>query len=421
VADTDVVVREADVQFRRVELDQPFTISGRTIAWFTLALANVAVTDRRGRAARGSGASVLSVPWAWPTSDRTVEERDAAMRQLTRQFADRVLDGEPADPVAIWRRLHATAPATMPPLAAMLCLGVLDNALHDAWARAADRPAYAMYTKEHLADHLGQYVDPALAGRYPGQFLVAARPRLPVQHVVGVTDPLHDSTGGEVSLVEWLARDGVRHLKIKVRGSDPEADARRIADVHQVASAEAGNVSLAVDPNEGYRDAAALGEMLDLLRAGAPDAFAAVSYLEQPFPRDHRLDRDELRRAAQGKPVLVDESLDDPARLPRLVAAGWSGVVVKAGKGQSAALLAYAYARAHSLFVTVQDLTAVDLALAHSARLASVLDLSAPQFEYNSRQYAPRGNNALATRLPDLVAVRDGTITLPWWPAPGIY
>jgi L-alanine-DL-glutamate epimerase-like enolase superfamily enzyme len=420
VPDTDIAVRRAAVEYRRVELDHPFTISGRTISWFTLAVVDVFVTDRRGRPAYGRGASVLSVPWSWPDPDLDLERRDAAMRGLTRHFADGAVGGEPADPIAIWRRLHATVPATLPRLAALLCLGAVDNALHDAWARAANRPAHELYTKDHLADELGAYTDATLAGRYPGDFLTSPRRRLPVQHVVGVTDPLQDGDGPQRPLVVWLARDGVRHLKVKVQGSDPDADARRIAEVYRTALACAGDVSLAVDPNEGYREPAMLGEMLDRLRATAPAAFAALSYVEQPFPRGDRADADDVRRASRGKPLLADESLDDPMLVPQLAAAGWSGVVVKAGKGQSAALLTHAYARAHDLFVTVQDLTAVDAALAHSARLASILDLSAPQFEYNSRQYAPRGNRDLAARWPDLVAVRGGSVTLPD-PLPGIY
>lgn len=410
--DTDIALREVTVEFRRVDLDQPFSISGRSISWFTLALVDVSVTNRRGGSARGRGATILSVPWSWPESELDVEGRDAQMRRLTQQYAASAVAGDPADPIAIWRRLRSTTPATMPPLAAGLCLGAVDNALHDAWARAANRPAHELYTRHHLAEDLG-YLDETLAGRYPGDFLVPPRRRLPVQHVVGVADPVRPGTGAERSLEEWLARDGVRHLKTKVRGIDPVADAQRIAEVYRTASGRAGVVSLAVDPNEGYREPAALGEMLDRLRAVSPDAFAAVSYLEQPFPRAGRHTREDIRRNARGKPVLVDESLDDPRQLPELAAAGWSGAVVKAAKGQSAALLAYSYARARGLFVTVQDLTAVDAALAHSARLASVLSLSAPHFEYNSRQYAPRANRDLATRHPGLVTVRNGSIELP--------
>ena len=428
MADTDIVVREASVAFHRVQLDHPFTISGRTISWFTLARTDVTVTDRRGRAARGYGASILSVPWAWPDSIVDVERRDAAMRELTEQFAAQVPDATPADPIAIWCRLHDRVPETMPRLAALLCLGSVDNALHDAWARAANRPAHTMYTKEHLAADVGACLadlgareDLVLAGRYPGEFLTVPRRRLPVQHVVGVADPLHHAGAGEdLSVAGWLARDGARHVKIKLSGSAPAADARRIADVYAVASARPGGVSLAVDPNEGCPDPATLGELLDVLRATAPDAFDAVAYIEQPFRRTDAPDPRELRRHSRGKPVLMDEGLDDLRLLPGLAEAGWSGAVVKAGKGQSVALLTHAFARAHRLFVTVQDLTAVDVALAHSARLASVLDVSSPAFECNSRQYAPGGNRELAARYPDLVTARDGTIALPD-PAAGIY
>ncbi|MFG3700598.1 enolase C-terminal domain-like protein [Micromonospora sp. NPDC047620] len=432
-ADTDITVRDARVSFREIDLDHPFMISGRAITWFTLALVDVVATNRRGEAATGRGASVLSVPWSWPTSRLDVRGRDAALRRLTERFAHAALGAEPADPVGTWLRLHQTvadtgaavedvpAPEPIPRLAALLCLGAVDNALHDAWARAAGRPAHTMYTPDHLAHDLGACVDPTLAGRYPGEFLTAPRRRLPVQHVVGTADPLRPGdAGGARSLEEWLRRDGVRHVKIKVPGRDPDADARRIAEVHRVASARTADVVLSVDPNEGYPGPAALGAMLDALAATAPDAFQAVAFVEQPWPRDSSPDPAAVREQSRRRPVLMDESLHDPAQLRHVRSDGWSGVVVKAGKGQTPALLTYAFARAHGLFVTMQDLTAVDAALAHSARLASVFDLSAPHLEYNSRQYAPTGNRDLAGRQPSLVTVDDGVIVLDE-PTAGIY
>ncbi|HEX6681936.1 MAG TPA: enolase C-terminal domain-like protein [Candidatus Limnocylindrales bacterium] len=412
--ESDVTVRSARVSFRQIDLDHPFAISGRVISWFTLALVDVEVADRRGRTARGLGASVLSVPWSWPVSTLDVQGRDAILRDLAVRLAEKATAAHgPADPIAHWFRLRAgleddamcavgwragSAPEDaggVPQLAAMLALGAVDNAIHDGWARAAGRPAHSMYGAEHLAVDLGDCLgDGALSGRYPIEFLEAnPRRRLQVQHVVGVSDPLD---GGLL---------GFRHLKVKLEGRDPSLDAQRLSAVARLAP----DASLSLDPNEGYPEPEALGAMLAEL---PPDVFRAVSYVEQPFPRDAVPDPDEVRRHSHGKPVLLDEGLDDLSRLPGLAEAGWSGLVVKASKGQTPSLLCHSFARAHGLFVTVQDLTAVDTALEHSARLASVLSLSHPAFEYNSRQYAPSGNRELAGRNPELTTVHDGTIAL---------
>lgn len=239
--------------------------------------------------------------------------------------------------------------------------------------------------------------------------------------MVGVSDRLRErDPGGSRSLESWLRDEGLRHVKIKVTGTDPVADAERIAAVHRTAADAGPSPGLAVDPNEGCAGPKDLALMLDHLQRISPSAHDGVRYIEQPFPRASRPDSASLQKLGRRKPVLLDEGLDDLAVLPELLEGGWSGLVVKAAKGQTPALLAYSFARAHGLFVTVQDLTAVDAAFAHSARLASLLDLSSAHLEYNSRQYAPAGNDALTARHPGLATVRDGTINLPD-PGAGLY
>ena len=62
--------------------------------------------------------------------------------------------------------------------------------------------------------------------RYPADYLVLNRPnKIPVWHLVGGLDPLDESelTGDEpedgypVHLKEWITRDGLDCLKIKLR------------------------------------------------------------------------------------------------------------------------------------------------------------------------------------------------------------
>ncbi|WP_026876020.1 enolase C-terminal domain-like protein [Jiangella gansuensis] len=434
--DTDVDVLDARVTFSPIELGRPFAISGRTIAWFTMAVVEVDVRDRLGTVASGRGATILSVPWAWPRSELSVERRDQVLRALTARLADDACAAPPSDPIRRWLDAHATLAETaakvaaaaggvdpVPSLAALLALGAVDNAVHDGWARAAGRPAHTMYTGRYLHDDLGVVSGGRMSGRWPGDFLVPARSRVPVQHVVGVGDPLEpaETADGERSLREWLGADGVRHLKVKVRGADVDDDARRIEAVWRLGHGLGVDVALAVDPNEGYESAADVFRLLDVLERSAPAARRALAYVEQPVPRDATPDPDGLTRVGRLAPVVMDEGLVDPRAVHGLRERGWSGVAIKAGKGHSAALLAHAVAKAAGLYVTVQDLTAVDLAFVHSARLVSLLDLPSPHLEYNSRQYAPAANQALGGVWPDLTTVRDGGVTVPPPSQPGLY
>ncbi|WP_157251596.1 enolase C-terminal domain-like protein [Nonomuraea typhae] len=400
-----------------------------------------------GRLVRGRGASMLSVPWAWPRSPLGWRERDRALRELTDSLCDQAGRTAPGDPLTIFDELeahldardghlnqrggrpgprngHMNAPdgsGPMPRLAAALALGAVDNAVHDAWARAAGKPAADLYP-----DLLGV---PAWG---------PPRTRLPVQHVVGVGDPLDEVRA-------WLARDGIRHVKVKAAGRDPEADAARVTTIHALlseatakagagakAEAEAGagarakatakagtaaragaaaGATVSVDLNEGYASPADAVAMIDAL---PPEVLAGVTYLEQPVARDAPPDPDGMRELTRRLPVLADESLAATADLERLAADGWSGVVVKAARGQSLALRSWRFARERGLAAMVQDLTAVDLGLAHSARLAASLPWSWPAFECNSRQYAPGANAGL-----DFMNVVDGHLTLAP-PGPGL-
>src|SRR5690625_7581379 len=90
------------------------------------------------------------------------------MRELVRTLAARLVEfGGTGDPFTLWRPLEAELPAVLdeaarhlridaiPPLAGLLALGAIDNALHDAWSRTAGRSPYEMYTREHMNQDLG--------------------------------------------------------------------------------------------------------------------------------------------------------------------------------------------------------------------------------------------------------------------------
>ena len=97
---------------------------------------------------------------------------------------------------------------------------------------------------------VASYLEPAggsrvsFEGRYPADFLVSPRPdRLTAWHLVGGKDPIDPSelTGTEpddgypVLLRDWIRRDGLTCLKVKLRGDDPAWDYDRLARVGRIA------------------------------------------------------------------------------------------------------------------------------------------------------------------------------------------
>ena len=422
---SDIRVTEAEVRFRDVELEPPFVISGRPMTHFTAVTVHLEVVSRVGRTATGVGAGILSVPWSWPRSGIELGARDQVLRDLVSELAARSATPGFGDPFVLWRPLYEQLDATLagaarsagvesiPRLAGLLALGSVDNALHDAWSRAAGIPLTSMYTKEHLREDLSRYG--ALGkGLYPADTLRPPRRALPVQHALGVGDPLTADTAGPGvrDLEDWIRAEGVHHLKLKLTG-DARADFEHVWAVHRLAAPLRPDLRLSLDPNESYT-LPALIELLDALAREEPAVLGAIDYLEQPTPRGQEPDPEELREVAARIPVLLDEGYSRLSQLATLAEQGWSGVVVKAAKGQSHAMITQALASTAGLRVTIQDLTAVDLALEHSLGLAAVLPVSWPGVEYNSRQYAPGANAELAARRPEAVIVQDGHVA--WHP-----
>ena len=128
-----------------------------------------------------------------------------------------------------------------------------------------------------------------------------------------------------------------------------------------------------------------------------------------------------MERIARWAPLIIDESLDNLDILPHLQAMGWSGLAVKTCKGHTHSLLAYCWAREKGLFVTLQDLTNIGLALVHSANLCAHMNLSVDYFECNQRQYLPYARPQIREEYAPYFAVADGKIQIPSLARPGLY
>jgi L-alanine-DL-glutamate epimerase-like enolase superfamily enzyme len=320
----------------------------------------------------------------------------------------------------------------MPWLAALVCCSAFDIALHDAYGNLLERDVYSTYNAEFMNEDLSDFLEPAdgvdvsFEGKYPADFL-----RLPgakyvtAWHLVGGKDLLDESelTGDEpddgypVLLPDWIERDGLKCLKVKLCGNDASWDYDRLVKVGKIAI-EHDVLWLTSDFNCTVTDPAYVNDILDRLKLEHPRIYQMILYVEQPFPYDLERNRVDVHSVSAVKPLFMDESAHD-WRLIRLGRSlGWNGVALKTCKTQTGALLSLCWARAHGMALMVQDLSNPMLAqiphvllAAHTPTLMGV--------ETNSMQFYPAASAPEQAVHPGLYQRRNGRLDLSTLKGPG--
>jgi L-alanine-DL-glutamate epimerase-like enolase superfamily enzyme len=245
---------------------------------------------------------------------------------------------------------------------------------------------------------------------------------MPLYHLVGALDPLTDADvshrigdGLPETLPEWIAADGLTHLKIKLNGDDLAWDVDRVVAVEKVAAEAQRRRGCAAwcysaDFNEKCRNVEYVLDFLARVGERSPEALKRLQYIEQPTHRDLRANpENRMHAAARIKPVVIDESLVDYESLLLSRELGYSGVALKACKGHSEALLMGAAAQKHGMFLCVQDLTCPGRSFLHSASLSARIP-TVTAIEGNGRQYCPAANAGWIDRFPTMFRVTDGTL-----------
>jgi L-alanine-DL-glutamate epimerase-like enolase superfamily enzyme len=310
-----------------------------------------------------------------------------------------------------------------PRLAQLVSASPLEAAIHDAQGKALGENSYNLLGPDYVSRDLAAYLTPEFAGEYLDRYtLRQPKPRMPLYHLIGALDPL---TEGDISarindglpetLGEWIADNGLTHLKIKLNGDDLQWDVERVLGVERVAAEaqEARGCPLwhySLDFNEKCANVQYVLDFLAQVRERSPAAFGRVHYIEQPTHRDLRANpENRMHAAAAIKPVVIDESLVDLESLLLARELGYSGVALKACKGHTEALLMGAAAQKYGMFLCVQDLTCPGRSFLHSASLSARIPTVAA-IEGNSRQYCPVGNRGWDERFPTMFRITDGTV-----------
>lgn len=433
--------------FLPVRTRVPLKFGPETLTHVTCARVRLQVADRSGRTAEGWGETPLSVQWVWP-SQTTYEERSSALERfcvlLAQAWAGFSCQGHPLEVgyafeqqmlPGMLRRFNeqrGQGREAMPWLAALVCCSAFDIALHDAYGALQGRPIYDLYGPEHMSRDLASYLAPAegtqvsFAGRYPRDYLVYPRPaQLRAWHLVGGLDLLDTSElvgdepqdGYPVLLPEWIARDGLKCLKIKLRGNDLEWDYQRILRVGEIAVAH-GVEWLSTDFNCTVTDPAYVNQILDRLVKERPRLYGMILYVEQPFPYDLEANRIDVHSVSARKPLFMDESAHDWRLVELGRALGWSGVALKTCKTQTGALLALCWAKAHGMTLMVQDLTNPMLAqiphLLLAAHAGTIMGV-----ETNGMQFYPEASAPEEAVHPGLYRRENGQVDLASLRGPG--
>jgi L-alanine-DL-glutamate epimerase-like enolase superfamily enzyme len=431
---TDITAQDAITAYVDFAYRTPMKFGGVPVTACTVLTAEVRVRTRSGIDAKGSGSMPLSAIWGFPSKVIPEPKRVEAMKRLCERIAALVkssqLSGHPIEiGVQLESHLHKLSkevegemalPEPIPILCALVCFSAFDAALHDAFGKAHKLHVYDCYGSDWMNADLSRYLDNSFKGEFPDAYcLRRPKPRLPLYHLVGALDALTDADvkerlndGLPNTLGEWIIRDNLTHLKIKLNGNSNAWDVERILSVHKVATETkpAQDFTYSLDFNEQCPSVEYLLEVLERVKQGSSLAFDRAAYVEQPTPRDLKSRPDlKMHAAAKMKPVVIDESLVSYESLLLARDLGYSGVALKACKGQSQALLMAAAAQKHSMFLCVQDLTCPGQSFLHSAGLAAHIG-PVTAIEGNSRQYIPHANREWAKRFPGVFTVTAGCI-----------
>ena len=444
---TDIQPIAVSLHFLPVQTRVPLKFGPETLTHVTCARVCIKVRDFHGGTAVGWGETPLSVQWVWPSS-LPYEHRLEALKRLCVMLIEAwpksfygghpILIGhaflERNLPTLLEQlnRERGSDVEPMPWLAALVCCSAFDIALHDAFGQSTQRPVYETYTREFMSKDLAALLVPAdgsgvsFEGRYPCDYLEAAPPeKLVAWHLVGGLDPLDESelTGTEprdgypVLLSDWIRRDGLGHLKVKLRGNDAAWDYERLVRVGRIA-VEHGVVALCADFNCTVTDPAYVNEILDRLRADQSRIFDMILYVEQPFPYDLEAHPIDVHSVSARKPLFMDESAHDWRLVKLGRELGWTGVALKTCKTQTGAILSACWAKAHGMALMVQDLTNPMLAQIPHVLLAGHVGTIAG-VETNAMQFYPDASRPEEAVHPGLYRRRGGELSLTSIRGPG--
>jgi len=435
---TDIRIRSAACAVESLQYRAPLKFGGRVIDKTLVLNVDVEVESRDGkRHASGFGSMPLGNIWAWPSEKVTPEQGETAMKRFAEEVVDLANEcsefGHPIDLVyhlsaeydhlakLLATQLKLAEP--IPELARLVAASPFDAALHDAYGRLHNVNCFDALTSKFMNHDLSEYLDIEFKGEYLDKYtLRQPTQRMPLYHLIGALDPLTDADitkkiadGLPETLPQWIAFNGLTHMKIKLAGDNFDWDVERTLAVNRVAEEAQTKRGCpqwfySVDFNEKCQNVEYVVDYLNQVKSKSASAFDRIQYVEQPTHRDLKAHpENKMHEASRIKPVVIDESLVDYDSLLLARDQGYTGVALKACKGQTETLLLGAAAQKYKMFLCVQDLTCPGYSFLHSASIAAHLP-GVAAIEGNARQFCPAGNKPWAKRFPTMFDITDGTV-----------
>jgi len=342
---SDIRIKNVNIFKVNTHCRTPLKFGAVVVDELPIAYAKVTVENRKGKTATGWGVMFLMDLWAWPISKATHSVKSKVMGELIDIYAKLLNDyKEFAHPIEIFmetkkdlERLNTevceklTPGEVMPFLGALICASPIDHAIHDAFGNVNEIDSYLGYGPEYMSFDLSQYLGNHFKRVYPSQFLRQRYlPEIPIFHLVGGLDLLHKDEvtqdfprdGIPNSLDEWIRRDGIFCLKVKLRGRVRNRVRRDLP----------GHPFMSVDTNEQCQSPEYIIEYLNKVKEKEIDVFNEILYIEQPTERNLKAHSWNMGEITKLKPVIIDESLTSVEDFKLAREYGWSGIALKSCK-----------------------------------------------------------------------------------------
>lgn len=429
----DISIEELSFSYEEHLYRTPYKFGGVPVDRTTIINVNVTIKTRNGKTAKGFGSMTLGNVWSFPSREMSYATTLGAMKALAERVAKITSGynefGHPIDinfalepeylkaAAEVSKELKLIAP--IPKLCTLVTASAFDAAIHDAFGKLHGRNCYQTYGRDLMTRDLSFYLNKDFKGEFPAEYvLTKPKPRMAMFHSVGGSDAVLPSElkqrindGLPETLAEWIKFNGLTHIKIKLQGEDLRWDVDRTVNIDRVASETRPkmNWQYCVDFNERCPNVDYVLEYLRKVKEQTPLGFNRILYLEQPTARDLQSNRQNvMHQANKLRPVLIDESLVDLETLLLAREMGYTGVALKACKGQSHAMVMAAAAQKYKMFLSVQDLTCPGASLLHSIGIAAHVP-GVAGVEANARQYLPAANKPWEARFPGIFKITDGT------------
>ncbi len=442
---TDIRIVRIEPQFEEFFYRTPYMFGGRKVDRVTMLNVTCEVENRRGQRAQGFAAMSMGNQWSFPSSKMNYDQTLAAMTRLGQRIGSLCAAykdyGHPVDLnqalepqwLAAAAEVSQPDPEPIPKLGTLVVGSPFDAAISDAYGKLNQRSSYAIYGRDLMRYDLAHYLGDKFRGeslqRYIGQ---KPRPFVYLFHSVGAADPLTPdevktplTDGLPNSFEEWIAYSGLERVKIKLNGGDLQNDLSRILAIDRITARVQAQRGIkewfyCLDFNERCPNVQYLIEILRKVKETSPAGFERIQYIEQPTQRNLKADRENvMHEAAKLRPVVIDESLTDLETLLLAREMGYTGIALKACKGQTQAMMMAAAGQKFGMFLCVQDLTCPGAALIHSVGIAGHVP-GVAGVEANARQYVPAASKAWEARYPGLFQVRNGRLNSGQLTGPGL-